>query len=125
MAVYFFSCMYFAPLESDGRRWRRVLRLLQATHIRPPNFSCFNMHEWAMLYQPADEATAADGHCSRFQKHLPLRVSQATINRTVGVLLTIIRGHAILCMRSRRLRTGGRDAVISMHFATSRLAPDY
>lgn len=125
MAVDFYSYVHFAPLESDERRWRRVLRLLQATHLRPPNFSCFNLHEWAMLYQPTDEASVTGEDCSRFQAHLPLRVSQATINRTVGVLLTTLAEHTHLRIRSFRWRTGDRDAAISMLFATSHLAPDH
>jgi len=33
----------------DGLRW--VLSLLTATQRNPPSFSCFGLHEWAMVYQ--------------------------------------------------------------------------
>ncbi len=38
-------------LAAQGRLLRQTRNLLRATADRPPNFGCFGMHEWAMLYR--------------------------------------------------------------------------
>jgi hypothetical protein len=42
-----------APKLADRQleRLRRSIRLLRATATRPAEFSCFGMHEWAMVYR--------------------------------------------------------------------------
>ncbi|MDW8344032.1 MAG: 3-methyladenine DNA glycosylase [Verrucomicrobiae bacterium] len=52
-------------------RW--ILELLERTAQRPPQFGCFGLHEWAMLYR----ATA------RRHPNWPLRLSWAEIDRVV------------------------------------------
>lgn len=47
-----------------------------ATSRRLPVRTCFGLHEWAMLYGDDDSS-------SRFQKNMPLRVTQAQLNAVV------------------------------------------
>mgnify|MGYP001584524040 FL=1 len=54
-----------------GTRW--ILNLLQSTRNRAPQFGCFGLHEWAMLYK-ADTARHAS---------VQLRVSQNEVNEVV------------------------------------------
>ena len=53
--VYNDSCVIFDPRsanfnEKQVNNFRKTLRILEATKIRPPNFHCYGLHEWAMLY---------------------------------------------------------------------------
>jgi len=60
----------------SGSRW--ILHLLRATQDRKPRFSCFGMHEWAMLYKSDDPRHA----------QLNLRVSEdelAGVVEEIGV----------------------------------------
>jgi hypothetical protein len=54
--------------------------ILRNTAAAEPVLHCYNLHEWAMLYRPrgAPEPTS-----SKYQSHLPLRVTQDVINNTV------------------------------------------
>lgn len=53
---------------------------LIATARRLPVRTCFGLHEWAMLYDTGDINSATSG---RFQKDLPLRVTQSELNAVV------------------------------------------
>ena len=55
--------------------WDRSKTILAASVLRKPHFSCFGLHEWAMLAR-------GDGQESKHQR-LPLRVSQETIDKVV------------------------------------------
>jgi hypothetical protein len=70
---------------SQGKRavaeLTRTREILEKCSVRRPNFGCFGMHEWAMLYQPED-----DKRLLPKQPALPLRVSQRTINDTVDTV---------------------------------------
>lgn len=52
-----------------------VRRLLAATAERRPQWGCFGLHEWAMVYRQPDE--------QRRHARWPLRVSDATVTGTV------------------------------------------
>jgi hypothetical protein len=61
-----------APAERDTLH--RVLHLLRATRDRPPNFGCYGIHEWAMVY---------GGHDVRHAEIAPLRLPQAEVDAFV------------------------------------------
>ena len=56
--------------------------ILSATQTNEPVFHCHGLHEWAMQYHPHLHTTPPPPS-SKYQSHLPLRVSQTTINATV------------------------------------------
>lgn len=58
--------------------WYR--NILHKTLEAPPILYCDNLHEWAMQYQPSG---APPPPSAKYQAHLPLRVSRATIQQTV------------------------------------------
>ncbi|ADE54451.1 hypothetical protein [Coraliomargarita akajimensis] len=58
-------------------RLRQAHQLCSAVINRPPQFGCFGMHEWAMVYRGD-----SDGEIRHGEK-LPLRVTQDTINHFV------------------------------------------
>jgi len=55
-------------------RLRWIQKLLEATQDRPANFSCFGLHEWAMVYQEGDV---------RHRESAPLRLSQEETNQVL------------------------------------------
>ena len=57
------------------KKFEKSRDILLKTSITPPHFSCFGLHEWAMLAK-------GDGKESRHQT-LPLRVSQQVIDKVV------------------------------------------
>jgi hypothetical protein len=64
--------------------WYRSI--LQNTAANDPVLHCYGLHEWAMQYWPAHNPPPPS---SKYQAHLPLRVSQQVINEVVerkGVL---------------------------------------
>jgi hypothetical protein len=64
--------------------WYRSI--LQNTAANDPVLHCYGLHEWAMQYWPAHSPPPPS---SKYQAHLPLRVSQQVINEVVerkGVL---------------------------------------
>jgi hypothetical protein len=66
----------FDPRRRDTLRW--LLDLLRATAERPPQFACFGLHEWAMVYRlPPGQVR----HSS-----LPLRFPSEEIARLVETL---------------------------------------
>lgn len=56
--------------------------ILTATESRAPSFSCFGLHEWAILYHPPGTPEPVR-HQERDNPNLKLRVSQETINGVV------------------------------------------
>jgi len=59
------------------KRLKWSLELCQKTQTRAPQFGCFGMHEWAMVYQGGPEGRA------RHEGTLPLRLSQTEIDAVV------------------------------------------
>lgn len=55
---------------SAHHRLEMALRLCEAVYERPPQFGCFGMHEWAMVYRGDDAGEIRHG------EQLPLRLSQ-------------------------------------------------
>lgn len=66
--------------EKERFRLRHIHNLLQLTQQRTPNFSCFGMHEWAMVYQGDRSEQGGD---IRHRESAPLRLSQQEIDQTV------------------------------------------
>lgn len=61
------------PSRLEGNAAHRLemaLRLCEAVHERPPQFGCFGMHEWAMVYRGSKEGEI------RHAEQLPLRLGQ-------------------------------------------------
>ncbi|MGJ8726717.1 MAG: 3-methyladenine DNA glycosylase [Roseibacillus sp.] len=58
----------------DLERLRFSRRLLELTASRPPNFGCYGLHEWAMVYQSDNP---------RHRERAPLRLSPEEIARFV------------------------------------------
>ncbi len=64
-----------AALSSALRaRLANAVHLMTATRDRPPNFGCFGMHEWAMVY---------GGHDVRHAEIAPLRLQQHQVDALV------------------------------------------
>jgi hypothetical protein len=59
------------------------LAILRGTASRPPDYSCFGYHEWAILYEPPDSPIAALRHQEKDNPDLRLRVSQEALNKVV------------------------------------------
>ncbi|GBG30071.1 Hypothetical Protein FCC1311_062912 [Hondaea fermentalgiana] len=68
--------------QKDADALHFVQGVLQSTTTNAPVLNCFGMHEWAMLYQEADED---EPFAAQFQS-LPRRVAQQDINATVRAL---------------------------------------
>ena len=60
--------------ESRLRTMHWIHSLLQATEANPPNYGCYGMHEWAMVYK---------GEEVRHKESLPFRLSQSEIDSFV------------------------------------------
>jgi hypothetical protein len=60
------NCAALEPRRRETVAW--MLNLLRATAERPPQFACFGLHEWAMVYRQPQE---------RRHTHLPLRLGAA------------------------------------------------
>ncbi|NQY31590.1 MAG: 3-methyladenine DNA glycosylase [Coraliomargarita sp.] len=76
-----------APEQMDSGSQRRLsmaLKLCRLVQTRPPQFGCFGMHEWAMVYRGK-----ADGEV-RHGERLPLRLDQDAIN-------TLVESRPIAC----------------------------
>lgn len=61
--------------ESSIQRIKNILTLLEMVQNRKPSFSCFGVHEFAMLHSGARH--------SYYQKNLKLRMTQDQIDRVV------------------------------------------
>ena len=75
--------------------------ILQQTASKDPILHCYNLHEWAMQYRPEGAPVPPS---SKYQKHLPLRVSQQVINET-------IERKGVSCTHVDALRFFAEDAV--------------
>jgi hypothetical protein len=72
--------LFLDPTKLDAKTRKRLqwsLDLCRATQNRPAQFSCFGMHEWAMVYQGGREGRP------RHEGNLPMRLSQAEIDAVV------------------------------------------
>ncbi len=76
------------------QRFSDVLRLLTATHDRAPNFACFGMHEWAMVY---------GGHEVRHAEIAPLRLAQQEVD-------ALVSSHPVACSHFDAFRFFAPDA---------------
>jgi hypothetical protein len=68
------------PSKLDLKARKRLqysLDLCRSVQNKPAQFSCFGMHEWAMVYQGGPEGRA------RHEGKLPMRLSQAEIDAVV------------------------------------------
>jgi len=63
----------FDPKRRDSLAW--ILHLLRTTAERPPQFACFGLHEWAMVYRQTPDEIRHD--------RLPLRFAPDEIARIV------------------------------------------
>ena len=71
---------YLDASKIDSKTRKRLLwtrDLCQATQMRPPQFGCFGMHEWAMVYKGGPEGRP------RHEGTLPLRLPQSEIDAIV------------------------------------------
>ena len=72
------------PLQPSGRYgWTTMSRnrdILAKSSLKQPNFACYGLHEWAMLYK----------NYPPHQKNLSLRVSQDTIDELVGTWCLVL-----------------------------------
>ena len=62
--------------------FQAILELLETVQERPPSYSCYGLHEWAMLYVDEDKKNATKEEQARHQS-LPLRLSQEALNTVV------------------------------------------
>lgn len=70
----------FDPTPETRRTWANALDVMRACHHAPPNFRCYGLHEWAMLYYPK----GAEHHSPPMRhQSLPLRVRQDQLNAVV------------------------------------------
>jgi len=75
------------PSKLDVKARKRLqwqLALCRAVQQRPPQFKCFGMHEWAMVYRGGPDGRA------RHEGKLPMRLPQGEID-------AIIESRAICC----------------------------
>uniref|UniRef100_A0A6V2QB80 Uncharacterized protein n=1 Tax=Ditylum brightwellii TaxID=49249 RepID=A0A6V2QB80_9STRA len=77
---------------SSSYRWYQSI--LSNTIQSTPILHCYGLHEWAMQYQPPN---APPPPSAKYQSHLPLRVSQQTIN-------TLVERKGISCTHVDALR---------------------
>ncbi len=69
-----FDAASFRRDRGDTVAW--ISELLSATAARQPTYSCFGLHEWAMIYRSREG--------ERRHEQLPLRVSQAEADAVVA-----------------------------------------
>ncbi|MBC2600759.1 3-methyladenine DNA glycosylase [Puniceicoccus vermicola] len=72
-------------------RLEMALRLCETVYQRPPQFGCFGMHEWAMVYRGDSEGEV------RHAERLPLRLSQEETD-------AFVRSQPIACSHSDAFR---------------------
>ena len=74
------EALYLDSSKLDLKARKRLqysLDLCRSVQHKPAQFSCFGMHEWAMVYQGGPEGRA------RHEGKLPMRLSQAEIDAVV------------------------------------------
>lgn len=72
--------LYLDTAKLDAKTRKRLqwsLDLCRSVRNRPPQFGCFGLHEWAMVYQGGPEGRA------RHEGTLPFRLTQAEIDAMV------------------------------------------
>jgi hypothetical protein len=66
---------------------RVIQALLEGSASRPPSYSCFGLHEFAILYEDectGSTASTSNSKSSRYRhQHLPLRISVEELRQTV------------------------------------------
>lgn len=72
-------------------RLEMALRLCEAVYERPPQFGCFGMHEWAMVYRGDEKGEI------RHAEQLPLRLGQEATD-------AFVRSQPIACSHSDAFR---------------------
>ena len=85
----------------DGKARKRLkwsLDLCVAVHDRLPNYGCFGMHEWAMVYHGGRDGTI------RHEKSYPLRLSREEID-------AVVDSRPISCTHFDAVRFFSRDAL--------------
>jgi len=65
----------FDPARRDTLTWLRSL--LQATATRPPQFACFGLHEWAMVYRQSPDEVRHQAWPLRFPAEEIARIVEA------------------------------------------------
>jgi hypothetical protein len=65
----------FAPGRRDSLAW--ILELLRATAERPPQFACFGLHEWAMVYRQSPDEVRHHAWPLRFAPDEIARIVEA------------------------------------------------
>ncbi|AMW06383.1 hypothetical protein [Gemmatimonas phototrophica] len=83
-----------ALTTAERDTFTQVVQLLRATQGRAPNFGCYGMHEWAMVY---------GGHDVRHAQITPLRLSQQEIN-------TLVESRPVACSHFDAFRFFAPDA---------------
>lgn len=79
-------------LEPRARhRLEMALRLCETVYARPPQFGCFGMHEWAMVYRGDEKGEI------RHAEQLPLRLGQEKTD-------AFVRSQPIACSHSDAFR---------------------
>ena len=80
--------------DKERERLKWIAALLVATADRPPNFACYGLHEWAMVYR---------GKEVRHEKTTPLRLPQAEID-------ALVESRAICCSHHDAFRFFAAEA---------------
>ena len=83
-----------ALTTAERDTFTQVVQLLRATQGRAPNFGCYGMHEWAMVY---------GGHDVRHAQITPLRLPQQEIN-------TLVESRPVACSHFDAFRFFAPDA---------------
>jgi hypothetical protein len=65
----------FDAKRRDSLAW--ILNLLRATAERPPQFACFGLHEWAMVYRQTPEEVRHNAWPLRFTPEETARIVEA------------------------------------------------
>jgi hypothetical protein len=85
-----------SALTSDQRdRLRAILELLISTRDRQPNFGCYGLHEWAMVYRGTE---------IRHRGSTPLRLPQSDID-------SLVESRPICCSHFDAFRFFNKDAI--------------
>ena len=69
------NCAALEPRRRESVAW--MLDLLQATAERPPQFACFGLHEWAMVYRQTPDEVRHNAWPLRFPPDELARIVEA------------------------------------------------
>jgi len=81
------TSLTFAPEQIKS--YERTLLILERSMQKTPNFHCFGLHEWAMLYRPQVTSPTATAALSMHQ-HLPLRLD-------LDAIAGVVEAHPLFC----------------------------